>query len=64
MEQVVDITPRESEHLARVLSNLGVMLGRRFERTGAMIDLNRALSCYEEDWSCRTSPPPVRKWQV
>ena len=37
------MTPQESIHLAGILSNFGAMLGRRFERTGSMDDLNRAV---------------------
>ncbi|KAH8723269.1 hypothetical protein GQ44DRAFT_620595, partial [Phaeosphaeriaceae sp. PMI808] len=32
----------------------------RFERTGSMDDLNRALSYYKEGWACHTSPPSIR----
>lgn len=43
MDQVVEITPQRSKHLARILSIVGAMLGTRFERTGSMDDLNRAV---------------------
>ena len=43
IEQVIDMTPQGSIHLAGMLSNFGAMLGMRFERTGSMGDLNRAV---------------------
>ena len=42
IEQVIDMTPQGSVHLAGILSNFGAMLGRRFEQT----EIGRA-SCRE-----------------
>jgi hypothetical protein len=42
------------------LNNLGNRLGMRFERTGSMGDLNRALLSYTDSWRCSTAPPSIR----
>jgi hypothetical protein len=42
-EKVIMSLPWEDPNLASMLSNLSVMLGLRFERTGVMEDLNRAV---------------------
>ncbi|KAF2675634.1 hypothetical protein K458DRAFT_381173 [Lentithecium fluviatile CBS 122367] len=56
----VNATPQDHPDRAAYLNNLGNWLGRRFERTESMDDLNRALSCYKEGWSCHSSPPSIR----
>src|SRR5262245_10182416 len=43
MEQVIEMTSRESISLGGKLGNFGAMLRKRFERTGLMDDLNRAV---------------------
>ncbi|KAF2804435.1 uncharacterized protein BDZ99DRAFT_511648 [Mytilinidion resinicola] len=56
----VEATPQDHPDRAAILSNLGNRLGTRFERTGFMDDLNRALSCFKGGWDCHTSPPSIR----
>ncbi|EUC39771.1 hypothetical protein COCMIDRAFT_110631 [Bipolaris oryzae ATCC 44560] len=56
----VGATPQDHPDRAGHLNNLGIRLGRRFERTGSMDDLNRSISSFEEGWHCRSSPPSIR----
>ena len=46
MEHVIDMTPRGSIHSAGMLSNFGAMMGTRFEQTGSVDDLNRAVEYF------------------
>jgi hypothetical protein len=59
-DMAVASTPQDHPDRAGRLSNLGYPLGRRFERTGLIDDLNRALSSYKESWHCHTAPPSIR----
>ncbi|KAJ5740123.1 hypothetical protein N7533_012907 [Penicillium manginii] len=43
MNMAVNSTPEDHPDLARRLGNLGILLGRRFKRTGSMGDHNRAV---------------------
>ncbi|KAF2647211.1 hypothetical protein K491DRAFT_614945, partial [Lophiostoma macrostomum CBS 122681] len=42
------------------LNSLGNWLDRRFQRTGLVEDLNHALSCSKEGWSCYSSLLSIR----
>ncbi|KAI0977557.1 hypothetical protein F4678DRAFT_413425 [Xylaria arbuscula] len=57
--QAVNATPVDHPDRAGRLDNLRSWLGRRFERTGSIDDLNRRLSSCEEGWRCRTAPPAI-----
>ena len=53
----VDSTPEDHPNRAGRLNNLGNKLGRRYERTGEMNDLEEARSCFLQGWYCRIAIP-------
>src|ERR1700751_2329692 len=59
-KDAVDFTPKDHPDRAKCLNNLGNALQRRFERTGAMEDLNGATSAMEEAVDILSAPPTVR----
>ncbi|KAH8796745.1 CHAT domain-containing protein [Hyaloscypha finlandica] len=60
IDMAVDTIPQDYPNRATYLSNLGNRLVTRFDQTGSMDDLNRALSLYKEGWRCYTAPPSIR----
>lgn len=59
-DDAIKATTRDNQDRADCLNNLGNRLGRRFERTGDMADLESSLASYKQGWACRTAPPSIR----
>lgn len=55
--QAVAATPDDRPDRAGKLNDLGNKLGHRYERTGAMADLDNASLCLQQAWDTDTSVP-------
>jgi hypothetical protein len=60
MERAIESTPDGHPDLATHLNNLGNALKSRFEHTGSIEDLNRAITKKEQAFASDTAPPSIR----